>query len=184
MNERTVGENIRAIRLASKASLTEVAKRAKLTKSTLSKIENGQISSPISTLVGIATALGVRLAEFFQEEDAAPRFVLTRKGKGKTIVRNGSQLGYSYEALAADFPNKPAEPFLLTVSPEDKAGRFRHTGHEFIYMLTGDMEFTLGGTKLDLHPGDSLYFDPTVTHSLKLLGRTPARFLCLFIEKP
>ena len=67
MNEKSVGENIRTIRLASRASLTEVAKRAKLTKSTLSKIENGQISSPIATLLPIAAALGVKLGEFFRE---------------------------------------------------------------------------------------------------------------------
>src|SRR5271156_6091430 len=83
MDERMVGENIRAIRLASKVSLTEVAKRAGMTKSTLSKIENGQTSSPISTLVAVASAMGVHLAEFFRESVGASRFILTRKGKGK-----------------------------------------------------------------------------------------------------
>src|SRR5271155_5357718 len=107
MDERQVGENIRAIRQASKASLTEVAKRAGMTKSTLSKIENGQTSSPISTLVAVAAAMGVHLAEFFREAGGDPRYILTRKGKGKPIVRDGTRLGYSYEALAVDFPNKP-----------------------------------------------------------------------------
>ena len=177
-----VGENIRAIRLASKVSLTEVAKRAGMTKSTLSKIENGQTSSPISTLVAVAAAMGVHLAEFFRETGGDPRFILTRKGKGKTIVRDGTRLGYSYEALAVDFPNKPVEPFLLTISPGDKEGRFKHEGHEFIHLLSGDLEFTLGAEKFDMHPGDSLYFDPTQTHVLKPLNKKPARFLCLFIE--
>jgi transcriptional regulator with XRE-family HTH domain len=184
MDERMVGENIRAIRMVSKASLTEVAKRAGMTKSTLSKIENGQTSSPISTLLAVASALGVHLSEFFREAAGTPRFVLTRKGKGKAIVRDGTRLGYSYEALAVDFPNKPAEPFLLTISPGDKEGRFKHGGHEFIHMLSGDIEFTLGEEKLELHAGDSLYFDPTQTHTLKLLHKKPARFLCLFIEAP
>jgi transcriptional regulator with XRE-family HTH domain len=182
MDERTVGENIRAIRLVSKVSLTAVAKRAGVTKSTLSKIENGQTSSPISTLVAIAAAMGVHLAEFFREDKTSPRFVLTRKGKGKTIVRDGTHLGYSYEALAVDFPDKPVEPFLLTISPGDKEGRFKHGGHEFIHMLSGDLEFTLGEEKFEMHPGDSLYFDPRQTHVLKPLHKRPARFLCFFIE--
>ncbi len=184
MNEGMVGENIHSIRLASAVSLTEVAKRAGMTKSTLSKIENGQTSSPISTLTAIAGALGVRLAEFFVEAAEAPRYVLTRSGKGKTIVRDGSRLGYSYEALAVDFPNKLAEPFLLTISPGDKEGRFKHDGHEYIHMLVGDIEFTLGDEKFELHPGDSLYFDPRLTHILKPLKKKPARFLCFFIEAP
>jgi transcriptional regulator with XRE-family HTH domain len=184
MDERTVGTNIRALRLVSKVSLTEVAKRAGLTKSTLSKIENGQTSSPISTLVAVAAAMGVHLAEFFREAAEKPRFVLTRKGKGKHIVRDGTRLGYSYEALAVDFPNKPVEPFLLTISPGDKEGSFKHVGHEFIHMLSGELEMTLGSEKLKLSAGDSLYFDPTQTHALKPLNKRPARFLCLFIEAP
>jgi transcriptional regulator with XRE-family HTH domain len=184
MNEKTVGENIRTLRLASRASLTEVAKRAKLTKSTLSKIENGQTSSPISTLLPIAAALGVRLGDFFREKEDRPRHILTRKGKGKLIVRDGSRFGYAYEALAANFPDKPVEPFLLTISPQDKEGCFRHRGHEFIYILTGKLDLTLGEEKITLRPGDSLYFDPTLPHSLKSLNQKPARFLCLFIDAP
>ncbi|MES2308795.1 MAG: helix-turn-helix domain-containing protein [Verrucomicrobiota bacterium] len=182
MNERMIGENIRKIRESSQISLTEIAKRAGMTKSTLSKIENGQTSSPISTLVAIASALGVKLSEFFKEPEAPPLFVLTRKGKGKKLARDGSKFGYSYEALAVDYPNKPLEPFLLTISPGDKEGKFRHGGQEFIYMLSGDVEMTLAETKVDLHPGDSFYFDPTQNHSLKLLSKKSATFLCLFIE--
>ena len=177
-----VGENIRALRMAARVSLTEAAKRAGLTKSTLSKIETGQISSPISTLVAVASALGVRLADFFREAVPEMRYVLTRSGHGKAIVRDGTNLGYSYEALAVDFPNKPAEPFLITVSPGDKAGTFRHGGHEFVYVLSGHVEFTVGDEKLTLHPGDSLYFDPMQVHALKPLHDMPAQFLCLFIE--
>ncbi len=184
MNERAVGENIRALRLATKATLTDVAKRAGMTKSTLSKIENGQTSSPISTLVAIASALGVHLAEFFREAARPPSFVLTRKGHGKAIVRDGTRLGYSYEALAAEFADKPVEPFLLTISPGDKEGRFQHSGHEFIYLLSGGIEFRLGRETFQMHAGDSLYFDPTQTHVLKPLNKKPARFLCLFIETP
>jgi len=183
MNEKTIGESIRKIRLATKASLEEVAKRAGLTKSTLSKIENGQTSSPISTLVAVAAALGVRLSEFFKESSQPPQFILTKKGKGKKIVRDGTRFGYTYEALAIDFPNKPIEPFILTISPGDKEGKFQHGGQEFIYMLSGHIELTLGSTqKLELLPGDSLYFDPTPDHELKLLNKKPATFLCCFIE--
>ncbi len=182
MDERAVGDNIRAIRLAAKVSLTQVAQRAGLTKSTLSKIENGRTSSPISTLVAVASALGVHLAEFFREAAQRPRYVFTRKGHGRVIVRDGTRLGYSYEALAVDYPNKPVEPFLLTISPGDKEGRFRHGGQEFIHVLSGALEFTVGPETFRMHPGDSLYFDPSQTHTLKALRDKPARFLCCFIE--
>lgn len=182
MNEQDVGQNIRAIRQAAKATLDEIAKRAGLTKSTLSKIETGQISSPISTLLAISSALGVHLSEFFREEQKPASHILTRKGKGRHIVRDGTRLGYAYEALAVDFPNKPMEPFLLTISPGDKDGVFQHKGHEFIHMLAGKILFTLGEEQFTIAAGDSLYFDSGIPHGLKLVGQTPARFLCCFIE--
>lgn len=162
--------------------MDEVAKRAGLTKSTLSKIETGQTSSPISTLLSISTALGVHLSEFFREEQKPSNYILTRKGAGRQIVRDGTSLGYAYEALAADFPNKPLEPFLLTISPGDKEGQFQHKGQEFIYLLAGKIAFTLGEEKFTIEAGDSLYFDSAITHSLRLIGKAPARFLCCFIE--
>ena len=55
MDEVAIGANIRRIRLARKTSLTELAGRVGIAKGTLSKIENGQISSPISTLLSILT---------------------------------------------------------------------------------------------------------------------------------
>lgn len=181
INEQILGQNIRALRAAAGESLDVVARRAGITKSTLSKIENGQTSSPIATLLAIAKALNVRISDFFHEE-AAPRWALTRKGKGLGIVRDGSRLGYTYEALAAGFPGKAVEPFLLTVSPGDKEGKFQHPGHEFLHVLSGRIAFTVGEERMELGAGDSLYFDATIPHRLKLLGKAPAKFLCLFIS--
>ena len=135
MHERTIGENIRRLRVRAGLTLTSIAQRAELTKSTLSKIETGKTSPPISTLIRIARAMNVPIVEFFVDEDKNPACVLTRKGKGQIVIRNGSRFGYSYEALALKKPDKSVEPFLLTIRPDDPPGEFHHTGQEFIYML-------------------------------------------------
>ena len=51
-------------------------------------------------------------------------------------------------------------------------------------MLEGKLELTVGKEVLVLHPGDSLYFDPTVPHASKALGRKTARFLSIFVQDP
>jgi transcriptional regulator with XRE-family HTH domain len=183
MNEQTIGANIRQVRLAKKASLTEVAKRAGITKGTLSKIEHGQTSSPISTLLSIATALGAHLSDFVREETTEKRCIVTRKGKGRLMVRDGSRFGYSYEGLAVDFPARLVEPFLLTIQPSDRVGKFQHEGQEFIYLLSGRVEITVGSESVEVEEGDFIYFDSTQFHQTRLLGEEPARFLCCFIEK-
>ena len=78
---------------------------------------------------------------------------------------------------------KAAEPFLLTIQPGDPQGEFHHQGQEFIYMLSGQMEFTIGDQRLRLGRGDSLYFDSSIVHSTRILGKRPAQFLCLFLQE-
>lgn len=183
MDEQTIGRKIRKLREDIGYTLTAVARRADLAKSTLSKIERGQISPPISTLLRIADGLGVRLADFLDEDDGHPPYVLTRKGKGAILQRDGSRFGYAYECLAATMRDKQVEPFLLTIKPNDPLGRFHHGGQEFIYMLSGKLEMSIGEHQLLLKPGDSLYFDPTNVHTTKVNGNQPARFLCIFIQE-
>jgi len=177
-----MGRNIRQLRHRAGLTLTSLAKKARMTKSTLSKIETGQTSSPISTLLRIAETLEVTISEFFIEEETNPSFVLTRKGQGQIISRDGSQWGYAYEALALKLNKKIGEPFLLTIRPGDPMGQFRHGGQEFIYMLSGQMECSVGGTLMKINPGDSLYFDPTFPHTTKVTGKQPAVFLCIFMQ--
>lgn len=184
MNEQVMGHNIRELRLAAGLSLVELAKLAELTKGTLSKIETGQISPPISTLMRIADGMQVRLAAFFQEPEQDPPYVLTRANKGQMIAQTGSKFGYSYEALAINMSQKQAEPFLLSIKPGDPVGEFRHGGQEFIYMLCGKLALTIEDEKLELNKGDALYFDPTRVHTTKVLGKRPAKFLCVFIQNP
>ena len=182
MDEQSIGANIRGLRGEAGVTLTALAKKAGMTKSTLSKIENGQVSPPISTLMRLAEALDVRLAEFFREADGGPAYVLTRKGQGRIISRDGSRLGYSYEGLALEMQDKLGEPFVLTIRPGDPVGEFQHGGEEFVYVLAGRMEFEIGDDVLKLGAGDSLYFDPNQVHRTRVLGTRPVRFVCVFIQ--
>ena len=182
MNEKTIGANIRRIRLRIKQTLADTSKKASLTKSALSKIETGQISPPISTLIRIAKAIKVPVVELFVDEQQQPPYVLTQKDKGHILTRDGSKFGYSYEALALGKRDKYVEPFVLTVSPDDLPGQFHHSGQEFIYMLSGCLEITVCKEIIKLRVGDSLYFDSSHVHKLQALGKCKARFICVFVQ--
>lgn len=183
MDERQIGQNIRALRMERGLSLTAAARRAGLSKATLSKIETARVSSPVSTLLAVAEALDVPLSSFFVETRETPSRVVTRRGRAPLISRGGSQYGYAYRALAPGLPEKAADPFLLTVRPGDKPTVFRHGGQEFIYMLAGRLRLRLGLEEIVLEEGDSIYFDPRLDHTVEALDRKVARFLCLFIRE-
>jgi len=182
MDEQNIGKNIRRLRTQAGFTLTSIAKKADLTKSTLSKIETGQTSPPISTLIRIARSMNVPIVDFFAEEDKEPTYVLTRKGEGQIVIHNGSQFGYSYEALALKKQHKYVEPFLLTINPDDPPGEFYHKGQEFIYMLSGIMDFTVGDEIIRLKGGDSLFFDSGTKHKTQIIGKKPVKFVCVFIQ--
>ena len=105
------------------------------------------------------------------------------RGKDGSLRVTVAAFGYSYEALALDMKQKAAEPFLLTIQPGDPQGEFHHAGQEFIYMLSGQMEFTVGEENIRLGPGDSLYFDSSISHGTHIIGKRPATFLCLFLQE-
>lgn len=65
----TVGEKIRAIRVAKKMTLAEVEGRAGLTDGNLSRIERGKQWVSEEVLRNIAQALLVRVADFFDDGD-------------------------------------------------------------------------------------------------------------------
>lgn len=182
MTDQFIGSNIRDLRVAAGVTVDALAKRAALTKGALSKIETGRSSPPIATLMRIASALGTTLSRLLVEPSAEPPYVVTRDGQGRQITRDGTAFGYAYAALALPMRKKLVEPFVLTVEPTDPVGRFQHGGEEFIYMLAGTLEITVGDDVLKLNKGDSLYFDPTQVHTTRAIGKTAAKFLCIFVQ--
>lgn len=181
INEQTIGENIRNLRKQAGITLDALAEKVGLTKSALSKIETGKTSTPIATLLRIANALTVDLTRFLTARERRPNFTLTRKGFGQIVTRNGSRLGYTYEALAHDLVEKLAEPFLCTIDKNDKIGDFQHAGEEFVYVLSGKIRYTIGDESVILGAGDSLYFTSSIVHSIQALSDKPVRLLFLMI---
>ena len=74
---------------------------------------------------------------------AEPRlhtYPLTRNGKGVSVERRKD---YKYQSLAHNFIHKKAEPFLVTVEPEEAetpVSYNSHPGQEFDYVLAGTLK--------------------------------------------
>src|SRR5260370_3268696 len=98
--ELFIGQRIRTLRLQRNVTLDQLAERVRLTKGQLSKIENGLVSSPVSTLTRIASALGVGPGYFFQVDGSERRAVLIRKNERTVILVPGSKLGPYYPSLS------------------------------------------------------------------------------------
>ena len=181
--ELQIGQKIRALRAERNVTLDQLAKEVKLTKGQISKIENGKVSSPVSTLTRIAAALAVEPGYFFQNTISPLRAVMVRKSERKVIVGRGSKMGHSYESLAYGLTfEKDFEPYLMRIEEKkinpDK-NVFRHPGHELLFMLKGKMDYRHAGQVYHLEPGDSLFFDGTIEHGPTQVYDTPVEFLSI-----
>lgn len=171
--ELQLGQRIAALRAEVGFTLDRLAVEAGFTKGYLSKIENSKVIPPIGTLVKIAQVLNTDLANLFGNDmpDVAndEAICIVRSWEGETAVRGGSSFGYDYVALAHKRHHKKMEPFIMVFPSEvDKDIRFEHEGEEFMFILSGKVEFEaeIGGRMKTwvLSAGDSAYFDAEIPH--------------------
>jgi transcriptional regulator with XRE-family HTH domain len=186
MDETLIADNIKTLRKQKKITLQELANVTGLTKGYLSKVERSKKAPPYSTLNKIAMALGVDAAFLLGEqlnESADTRLSFTRKGEGKIVdmvksLSEGSLYGYGYEALAVDKPGKNMEPYIIEPAFDEDAV-FQHEGEEFMYVLEGRHELLYGGRNYLMEKGDCVYFDATVPHTGRSLGKKKAKLLAV-----
>jgi transcriptional regulator with XRE-family HTH domain len=184
MDEELIAKRIKTLRKKRKITLEKLADLTGLTKGYLSKIERSKKAPPYSTLNKIAMALGVDPAFFLGENPQASKDIkisFTKKKHGKVIrsmgsLAEGSLYGYAYEALAFDKPGKNMEPYIIEPAFEEEA-IFQHEGEEFMFVLEGRHELVYGDKKYLMEEGDSVYFDASVPHTGKSLGKNKAKLL-------
>jgi len=165
IREDQIGRRIKKLRIERNLTQEVLAEEAKLTKGYLSKIENSKNSPPVSTLLSLAKALGVDINDIFSEVVTATRITHIKKAERQTVARNGSAFGYSYEPLAAKFPNRHMEPYILVFPPDVTVETpFQHKGEEFLLVLEGTMRFFYEDKEFIVEAEDSVYFDASVPH--------------------
>jgi transcriptional regulator with XRE-family HTH domain len=157
-----LGGKIRALRQRLKLTLGDVATDAGISKPFLSQIERGLASPSITSLAGIAHALGVNL-QYFVETPSEERSVC-----------RGDQLRFFSFAdssnLFARLTNAPKgrqlEAILVKLPPGQKRSEVTtHAGEEFLYVVSGEVSLTLEGKTFLLAAGDSAHYQSTVPHS-------------------
>lgn len=167
--------------------LEDVAKRAGYTKGFLSKIEHGKASPPVATLLRVAAALGVESDVLFAPDAgvAPDASVHTPAGEGVPVRDDTAGPGRSLLAVAAVRHHKLMEPFVVTVEPGQPAVGGRHTcpGEEFVYVLNGEVDYSVGDEAFHLRTGDGLYFNATKPHVASARGGQ-ARFMRVFCASP
>ena len=160
---------VRELRKARDWTLEQAAGQAGLARSTLSKIENGQMSPTFAALKKLAEGLGISVPQLFTPATtptAGGRMTTTKRGEGAAYTTST----YEHKLLADQLTQKAMLPYHARIrarTVEEFDGWVRHEGEEFLYVLTGKVRlFTEFYQPADLARGDSAYYDASMGHNL------------------
>ena len=175
-----VGEQLRSIRRLRHRTLKEVADRAGLSESFLSQVERGRTSASISSLQRIASALGVEVSDVFSFNGVDRPRVVSRAAR--PVISFGT-LGR--KALLTPKPFHSVEVVAAEFDPGGSTGDEPYShgdSEEVFFVVSGEVELSLGGETFVLEAGDSAQYRSSTPHRVK--NRGSARAEVLFIISP
>ena len=177
-----IGEKIKALR--GNMTQAELARRAKVDKAIISKIESGKMSGTIECHKRLADAFGLKLSElyaYFEEAKPEPaEFYLGNNGKSDTYQ--------DFLEIITHLPlSKKMLPTFVTIEPQEE--KFLEETlkkvERFILILEGEIEVEIEGKIYKLKreqgspKGDSLYSASAQKHRIKNVGTSTAIALCV-----
>jgi len=187
MLEKQIADKIRKNRKRKGYTLDQLGKRIGLSKGLLSKIENCQVSPPIATLSKISCGLDIPMGTFFDSQDAIAeeKYAVTLKDNRKQVNRKEAMAEINYFSLSGFKSDKLIEPFIVKypVIKKNPTKLYDHPGEEFLFVLKGEIEFVYGEKIIQLKPGDSIHFDPSIPHRARNAGKIKSECLIIVTDK-
>ena len=175
-----LGSRVRDLRKARNWTLEQAAQQAGLARSTLSKIENGQMSPTYDALKKLAVGLDISVPQLFTppvKDQINGRMVITKNGQGTAHAT----ATYEHELLADGLTKKQMLPYRARVrarSIDEFNGWVRHDGEEFLYVLTGVIRlYTEFYEPIEMRRGDTAYYDASMGHNVVSLSNEDATIL-------
>ena len=167
-----VGTRLRAARNDRGWTLDDLAERAGMSPSTLSRLESGKRQASLELLLPLTRQLGIRLDDLVSTETPDPRV------RRAPIKRQGMLI----VPLAPE--GAPISTYKITYPPVDSPPERRtHDGYEWLYVLSGRLRLLLGEQDLVLTRGEAAEFDTRTPHSMSAVGSRPAQVLSIFNDE-
>ncbi|KVK81819.1 MULTISPECIES: helix-turn-helix domain-containing protein [Burkholderia] len=170
-----IGGRIRRLRRELKKTLLEIATEANLSVGFLSQVERNLTGISISSLVNVAKALRAPLAALIDQ----PR-------QDQPDSHQGSRESYSirptqqrYERLSTTFAGSQLNAVKVSMMEGYCSEWVAHAGDEFVFVLSGRVQYTVGKRDYPLGPGDSLHFNAHERHRVVNVGNEPVELIAV-----
>ncbi|HTJ12412.1 MAG TPA: XRE family transcriptional regulator [Dinghuibacter sp.] len=184
-----ISNKIKEKRKERQITLQELADKAGVTKGFISQIENNRTVPSLTVLLSIIRSLNIDLNAFFDElqgDNGEEDKVLVRTKAQYQEFQKENARGFLYQRiLSTHVQDKHIDIVLLRLQKNSRRAMVRTDAFEFKYVISGNIEYTIGENKHILGPGDSIYFDAREPHNPKNIGEEEAVILVVyfFIDK-
>jgi transcriptional regulator with XRE-family HTH domain len=175
-----IGFQLRRERRVRGLRLKDVADKAGLSQSLISKIENNKTSPSLSTLHRVAKALGTSISALFAADESLDE-VVQRPQERPIAGRVQSMVdwdGIEAEIIVPYVSGRLLEGFVFVMEPGGHSGgTLRHEGEECGYVLEGRLELVVDEETHILNPGDSFFFNSERPHAYRNSGAVTTRVI-------
>ena len=181
-----IAQKVRLLRREQRLTLHEVAHRAHVSKSLLSKIENGHTVPSLPVLVSIIQALDVDMKVFFEDiglgHDMSVPYVLRRAQDYHPYPRADAP-GFSYrQVLTQSLPNLTLSVYTLSLPSSQIPKPLTADGYEFHFLLKGTVAYRINDEEVTLQAGDSLLLERSASRELVQWGEATASVLVMHLR--
>ncbi len=162
-----IAASLRRHRARTGLSLTEVAKRAGVAKSTLSQLESGTGNPSVETLWALAVALDTPFAALL--DPPRPKVQVIRAGEGPVIYSD--QAEYGATLVASCPPNARRDIYRIVASPGPGRKSEPHMPGvvEHVVLSSGLALVGPADDPIELRPGDYLAYPGDLPHVFQAL---------------
>src|SRR4030042_2958097 len=167
---KEIAEKLKALRLANRMTLKQLAQKAGCTDAYLSQLERGRANPSIMILKKIASALQMKVVDFFLENETGENDVVLKEKERVNI--NFKRGDAKIQMLVRNIRDKRMQPFYTTIEPKGGSkGPYSHIGEEFGIVLQGKLEINLNGKSYFVRKNESFSFSSQIPHSWSNPGK-------------
>ena len=148
-------------------SLSELAKRAGIAKSTLSQLESASGNPSVETLWALGVALDVPFSRLV--DPPRPKVQVIRAGEGPAVFSERAE--YVATLLASCPPNARRDVYLITAEPGSVRESEPHMPGvvEHVVLCAGRARLGLSDEPVEIGPGDYLAYPGDLPHVFEAL---------------
>jgi transcriptional regulator with XRE-family HTH domain len=179
--DRLIAQRLKSLRGERDWSLDELARRSGISRATLSRLENAEVSPTASVLGKLCAAHGLTMSRLMHmvEGDFAP--LVRRDAQAEWT---DSSVGFRRRSISPPSQTLAGEALECAIEPGQRLeydGAPRPGLEHHLLLLEGQLEVTVGGQTYDLKSGDCLRYQLFGPSAFATSKRRGARYVLFMV---